>query len=139
MTTSRARAVLLAAVLLSLPACFAACGSGGSTGAGAGGSSGDGKVHPPGNGVATSEADACSALTDAASSLALSLGCLSTTQTCPDFLRSEFVTSCLQYDQGSVQGCVTYYGMQTTCADLATAVDDCAVTPIAGSAPNGCP
>jgi hypothetical protein len=117
-------------------ALLAACGS--SDGGGAGGG-GDGKVHPAGNGVAMSEADACDALSNAQSTQDLSLMCVATNQTCPDLLRSEFTTACLQYDQGSVQGCIAYYGMATTCDTLKSSIADCAVTPIAGSAPMGCP
>ena len=115
-----------------------ACGSG--SGAGAGGSGGnDGKYHPPGNGTPMSEADACTALSQAVSSDSLTLMCLSTGLTCPDLLRAEFTTPCLEYDQGSVQGCVAYYAAADTCAALDTASAGCAVTPIAGSAPKGCP
>jgi hypothetical protein len=118
-----------------------ACGSGpgtGSAGSGGGGG-GDGKYHPPGNGVAMSEADACNALSTAQDAENSSLMCASTSYPCPALLRAQFTTSCLEYDQGSVQGCVAYDGMATTCAELATAIADCAVTPIDGSAPKGCP
>jgi hypothetical protein len=111
-------------------------GTTGSTGTGGGG---DGKVHPPGNGVPMSESDACNALRMAQDSQYLSLGCVATSQTCPDLLRNEFGTQCLEYDQGSVNGCVSYYGMAASCAALDTAVADCAVTALAGSAPKGCP
>ena len=131
--------------LAPLIACLAACesssgggGTGGSESSGAGGG-GDGKFHPAGNGTAQSESAACSALTNAASSDALAIGCVSTTPTCPDFLREEFTTACLQYDEGTVQGCVSYYAKATTCDGLSSAVADCAVMPIAGSSGKGCP
>lgn len=126
--------------LLALPLCFTwilACGSGSSGTDGAGGGP-DGKLHPPTNGVAMSEADACKALANEQTKDTLALSCLSTSYTCPDRLRAAFGTSCLQYDQGSVSGCVAYYAAATTCDDLAAAVDACAVSPIEGSAPGGC-
>ena len=135
---TRALLLLSAALLVPLAACGSSSSGGGGGSGGTGGGS-DGKFHPMGNGTAESETDACSALTHAASSLALSLGCISTTPTCPDFLRSEFTTACLQYDEGSVQGCISYYGMAKTCDALSTSVSNCAVMPMAGSAPKGCP
>jgi hypothetical protein len=133
----KARRPALALSLLAL----AACGSGSSAGTGGGGGSGgsDGKYHPPDNGVAMSEADACAALSQAGDMDSLTLMCLATSVTCPDLLRDEFTTPCLQYDQGSVQGCVAYYAAATTCAALDAALDACAVSPITGSAPKGCP
>jgi hypothetical protein len=137
-THLRTPALFLSTLLL---AALAACSSSsaGTGGAGGAGGGGDGKVHPAGNGTPESETVACHALTSAVSSLSLSRGCVSTVPTCPDFLRAEFSTSCLEYDEGSVEGCVAYYGMAKTCDALATAVADCAVMPIAGSAPKGCP
>jgi hypothetical protein len=99
----------------------------------------DGKFHPPGNGMAMSESDACNTLTSAQSSRRQALGCAGTTRTCPEFLRAQFTTECLQYDQGSVQGCVAYYEEKKSCVDLNMSVDECAVTPLAGTAPMGCP
>ncbi len=99
----------------------------------------DGKFHPPGNGMAMNEADACNALTDTQAQRLQFLGCAGTTRTCPDLLRVEFVTHCLQYDQGSVQGCMTYYSDQKNCADLIKSIGDCSVTPLAGTEPKGCP
>ena len=133
-----ARRSALALSLLALVACGS--GSNAATGGSGGGSGGsDGKFHPPTNGVAMSETDACAALSQATDADSLALMCLSTSATCPDLLREEFTTPCLQYDQGSVQGCVAYYAAATTCATLDMALDGCAVTPIAGSAPKGCP
>jgi hypothetical protein len=54
-------------------------------------------------------------------------------------LRVEFATPCLQYDEGTVQGCVAYYGMASSCDALAAAITNCEIAPIAGSAPKGCP
>jgi hypothetical protein len=117
----------------------AACGGGGSLGAGGGGGASDGKYHPPANGTPMSEADACNALSAAADADHMTLGCVSTSQGCPNLLRVEFSTPCLEYDQGTVQGCIAYYGMASSCMSLASAITNCAVSPIAGSAPKGCP
>jgi hypothetical protein len=86
-----------------------------------------------------SEADACNTLSMAQDADNGALMCTATSRPCPTLLRAEFVTSCLQYDQGSVQGCVAYYGMATTCEELAAAIAACAIMPIDGSAPKGCP
>jgi hypothetical protein len=104
-----------------------------------GGTGGDGKYHPPGNGQPMTELDACNALNGAQDADHTALGCVSTTRSCPELIRVQFGTECQQYDQGSVQGCVDYYAKATTCADLNTAINDCVVTPIEGSAPAGCP
>ncbi len=119
-----------------------ACGSSGPAASGTGGAAGaggsDGKYHPTPNGTAMSEADACNALSSAQDADTSALSCLSTSRACPDLLRAQFTTACLQYDQGTVQGCVAYYAAAKTCETLAAAIADCEVMPIAGSAPNGC-
>jgi hypothetical protein len=111
-----------------------ACGSGGG---GAGGGD-DGKFHPATDGQPVTEPVACGALIDAIQAKFQALSCVGTTRQCPEFLRAEF-GSCLEYDQGTVQGCVAYYAKQTSCADLESAIDACAVEPIDGSAGKGCP
>ena len=131
-------AAALSLTVLLLPACGPGAGAG-TGGSGAGGDGGDGKYHPPGNGVPMSEADACNALSQAMDADNTALMCPSTTRPCPALLRAEFTTSCLQYDQGSVQGCVAYYAAAMACDSLAAAIAACAVTPIDGSAPKGCP
>lgn len=130
-------ALLLSVALLSILACSSSAG----TNAGGGGSGGgdDGKYHPPGNGKPMSEADACSALSGAMDADHSALSCPSTTRPCPQLLRVEFTTSCLQYDQGSVQGCVDYFAAAQTCDALNAAIAACVVIPIDGSAPKGCP
>jgi hypothetical protein len=126
--------------LLGVLVAVAACGAGGSTaGSAGGGGAGDGKYHPPTNGTPMSEADACNALSAAADTDHMTLGCVSTSQPCPNLLRVEFSTPCLEYDQGTVEGCVAYYGMASSCTSLASAIAACAISPIAGSAPKGCP
>ncbi len=130
--------VLAALAALVLPA----CGSGASEGAGGGtgGGVGDGKVHPMGNGQRESQADACNALSQAQSAELTMFSCVGTTQACPDLIvEMAGGQMCLQYDQGSVQGCIAYYAQQTSCTALGNAFSDCVVTSFAGSAPMGCP
>lgn len=100
---------------------------------------GDGRVHPPGDGTHVSEASACETLKGAQAMRRLELSCTGTSRICPDALRAEFATECLEYDQGSVQGCLAYYNEAKTCDDLSKAINDCAVTSFAGSQPKGCP
>ena len=116
------------------------CGDSGETGGDASAEAGDGKLHPPGNGQMESESAACTALSQAQDSLNAAMACTATTRPCPSLIQVQVGgTACLQYDQGSVQGCVDNYNAQTTCDALAAAVDNCVVTSFAGSAPNGCP
>jgi hypothetical protein len=86
-----------------------------------------------------SEAVACTTLTDAQTKQFMMLGCASTTRVCPDFLRSQSATECLQYDQGAVNGCLQFYSDAKTCKDLSAAAGKCVVATIANSAPSGCP
>jgi hypothetical protein len=113
-----------------------ACGGGGGGSGGGGGA--DGKYHPKGNGDPIAEADACGALATAIQAKFQSLSCVGTTRQCPDFLRAQF-GSCLQYDEGTVQGCADYYAMQTSCDALESAISGCVVQPIDGSSGKGCP
>jgi len=103
------------------------------------GDAGDGRYHPPPNGTHITEDAACNALSSAQSSKGLMLGCVVTVRMCPQLVRSEFTTACMEYDQGSVQGCVDHYNEQTSCPDFNTAVKDCVVTPYPGTEPAGCP
>ncbi|HVY45609.1 MAG TPA: hypothetical protein VHB21_07000 [Minicystis sp.] len=124
--------------LVSLMVAAAACGSGsGDTTSGSGGG-GDGKVHPTPNGKAEAEAAACQTLVGEIEAQFQSLACVGTTRQCPDFVRSQF-GACLEYDEGTVQGCADYYAMQTSCDALATAIDGCVIAPIDGSEGSGCP
>jgi hypothetical protein len=102
---------------------------------------GDGKVRPPASGVHTSETAACDALLNAYDGHRNALGCtVGTTRTCPGFLRAQFAgVTCMEYDQGSVDGCIAYYQDQTTCDALAQAAELCVVTAYPGTEPNGCP
>jgi hypothetical protein len=122
---------------------FAGCGGGGGdTSGGAGtttGDSGDGKYHATPDGVHITEKAACDALVKKQETKLLDLHCVGTGQTCPSFLRAEFQTPCMEYDQGSVEGCIAYYDQQYTCDALKNSFDNCVVTPYPGTEPAGCP
>ncbi|APR76214.1 Hypothetical protein A7982_01561 [Minicystis rosea] len=136
------RSVLAAAAtVVMLFASFAvpACGEGGADTGGAGGGD-DGKYRPAGNGQRQKEADACDALSKAQETRNQALACTATLRPCPTLILVQVGgTQCLEYDQGSVQGCVDYYNQQGDCAALAKSIDTCIVTTFADSAPNGCP
>lgn len=124
---------ILAVVLCTLAPLVPACGdSGGSGGAD------DGLFHPEPSGVATDEAAACSALRDALDAKSVALSCVSTFRVCPSFVQSASGEQCAQYDQGTVNGCVAYYGDATDCDDLKARSESCAFEAIDGSAPGGC-
>lgn len=109
-------------------------------GSGDGGGASDGKYHPmTESGVRTTEDLACQRLIDSAGDKLLALGCPGTSPICPDFLRSQFSTACLEYDEGTVTGCVDYIKGKKTCDAVRTALTECALTPFAGSEPAGCP
>lgn len=97
----------------------------------------DGKVHPPPNGVHITEQQACTALQDAIQAQALTLGCSTTVRPCPTYLRAQFQTACMEYDEGSVTGCVAYYQSVSSCAELDPTI--CVVIPYPGTEPAGCP
>ncbi len=97
----------------------------------------DGKFHPAPNGVHLSEAEACDTVMAALQDRALALGCASTIRPCPNFLRVHYQPACMEYDQGTVQGCADYFAELTACTEL---VDDaCVLEPFPGSEPDGCP
>jgi hypothetical protein len=138
--TMRVPTSLAAPVAILVALALSACGSDGGSGSGGAGGSGDGKVHPAGNGQHQSQADACDALSNAQDARSKAMSCTSTLRPCPTLiLVMAGGTECLEYDQGSVQGCVDYYNQQATCDDLAKAIDACVVTAFQDSAPNGCP
>lgn len=102
-----------------------------------GGTGGDKPYEPAGNGVGMSEADACKAIVDAEDAKRAALACGPVTRPpCPTYLQKGN-PACSEYDQGTVQACVTYIGQHTSCAALTKKT--CVVKVIAGSAPNGCP
>lgn len=116
------------------------CGDGGS-GDGSGSSTTtttDHRYHPTADGTHITEKSACDALVNKQEKKLLALKCIGTGQVCPGFLRSEFSTACMEYDQGSVAGCIAYYDQQTTCDGLKAAIESCVVTAYPGTEPNGC-
>lgn len=114
------------------------CGDDGGTGSSGGGAD-DGRYHPPTNGVRVSEDAACQSLKSGRDTARDALaGCVLTTRSCPDLLRAEFSAECLQYDEGSVEGCVDYYAEATDCDALKQAIDDCVVSAFEDSSPDGC-
>ena len=128
------------AVLAALGIVHLGCGGAESTGSSSGqADAGDDRFRPAGDGTRISEADACALLVGAQGMRRLALSCAGTSRVCPDALRTDFGAECLEYDQGSVKGCIAYYGEAKTCEDLSQAIDKCAITAFAGSQPNGCP
>jgi hypothetical protein len=131
---------------VSLALAFTGCDSGdrgGSGSAGAAGSpgtdAGDDKYRPAPNGTHITEKEACEALVKKQDSRLFDLSCVGTGPTCPSFLRAQFQTACMEYDKGSVDGCIAYYDEQTTCDALKEAFDACLITPYPGTEPAGCP
>ncbi len=135
--------LFLLAFLLALPT---ACrvvevddDDGSSSTAGSGGM-GDGKYHPAPNGTRISEMEACERLKTALEQRATKLNfkCTATTlPICPNLLRRIFNPACMEYDEGSVDGCVEFYGELLECSELNG--EGCMVTPYPGSEPAGCP
>lgn len=132
----------LSAFSASLALAYAGCDSGGSSSTGGtttGTDTGDGHYHPEPNGTHITEKAACDALVNVQGKQLLALSCVGTGQTCPAFLRSEFKTACMEYDEGSVSGCIAYYKEQTSCDGLKNAIEACIVTSYPGTEPAGCP
>jgi hypothetical protein len=122
------------ALLVSLFACGTDEGPGDENDAG------DGKFRPPPSGVQTTENVACKTLLDAYSNQLLMLGCAGTSPTCPNYLRVEYGgVACMEYDKGSVDGCLAYFKMQSTCDELTRALARCVITAYPGTEPAGCP
>ena len=118
-----------------------ACGDGGETtsGGGASGAGGmdDGRVRPEPNGVHITEAEACDALQTAYKEKAMACaGQNVTVRTCPNFVKALYDPDCVEFDQGSVQGCVEHY--QSVQCELRTE-DGGVATVYPGSEPAGCP
>jgi len=100
----------------------------------------DGKYRPPPSGERTTEASACNTLVDAHGDRMLSLGCAGTSRTCPAFLRAQFEgVACMEYDKGSVDGCLEFYATKTTCPELSAALETCVITAYEGSMSANCP
>lgn len=116
------------ALVLLTPLALLACGSGSDTNSSGAGGDDDGRYHPPSNGQHQAEADACAAIRDGFDAKFQAMSCVGTKQAnCPDLLQAQFGTGCHEYDQGTVQGCIDYYGEQTSCDALRTAFQQCAV------------
>lgn len=112
-----------------------ACGDGDS-GAGGGG---DGRYRPAKNGVPVAEATACSELSRALESARTRLSCTMTSPTCPSLVRTRVGgEACLQYDEGTIDGCAEHYRGSGDCDELKARFDDCVIEALAGSAPAGC-
>jgi hypothetical protein len=112
-----------------------ACGDG-DTGAGGGG---DGRYRPAKNGVPVAEATSCSELSSALESARTRLSCTMTTPTCPSLVRTKVGgEACLQYDEGTIDGCAEHYRESGDCDELKSRFDDCVIAAIVGSAPAGC-
>ena len=101
------------------------------------GPSDDGKYHPAPNGVHVSEDDACATVVAAFQDRALALGCATTVRPCPNFLRVQYTTACMEYDEGTAVGCADYFSERVDCAELVE--DACVLEPYAGTEPAGCP
>jgi hypothetical protein len=116
------------------------CSSTDTGAASATGDASDGRYHPEPDGTHVSESSACAALQTAQDAKLMSImGCVGTTRTCPALLRVEFATECMEYDQGSVDGCIEYYNASPSCDALRDRIADCVVTPYPGTEPAGCP
>lgn len=133
------RAIALAIALVAAPSCGSDETHKHETSTGDPVDSGDGRYHPPPNGQHVPEDTACSALSDAQDAKVQSLKCPITTRTCPSLLRVEFGVACMEYDDGSVKGCIDHYNAQKGCTELTEAIKECVVTAYPGTEPNGCP
>jgi hypothetical protein len=130
--------VCLALVCAIHPACSSETDSSELTASGGPGAGGaDNRFFAEPNGVHVTETDACSTLRAAVDGRAMALGCVKTIRSCPNFLRVLYQPECMEYDQGSVQGCVAFFNGINNCAELVE--DDCVVTAYPGTEPAGCP
>lgn len=90
-----------------------------------------GAVQPDGGGRLVAEATACGQLKTAESSARQALGCEAVTRACPQSIRPAGGASCFQYDQLSIDACVTRYASFESCDDfvlhpcLISALSDC--------------
>lgn len=93
-----------------------------------------GLVVPDASGQAMAEAAACSALADALGKARTRLECNDfTLPACPGLVRPPSGRRCAQYDQGTVDGCVSVIDGYTTCTELQSR--RCIVTVLASSDP----
>ncbi len=94
-----------------------------------------GAVQPKGNGSAVDEEEACTAYRNALEQRATDLNCPKPVE-CPDLIRPAGGDACLQYDQGTVEACVTHVGRYATCAEFTRS--PCIVSTVPGSTSAGC-
>ena len=57
---------------------------------------------------------------------------VATVPTCPNFVRTQYDPDCVEFDQGSVQGCAAFYASAMTCDELASS-DTCEAVTFADS------
>jgi hypothetical protein len=96
-----------------------------------------GLVTPDANGTPISESAACSAVLDGLTAARARLSCASDggPLACPAYIRPPGGTRCLQYDKGTVDGCVAIIASYKSCAELES--KPCIVTALAQTEP-GC-
>jgi hypothetical protein len=85
-------------------------------------------IMPPPNGTLITEAEACDAIAEAQEASKLGLECVFTTRACPTLLRAMTGARCVEYDLGSVLGCVELYKGASDCKELAKVFSACVVT-----------
>ena len=128
--------ILLTAMMIA--ACSSGTNSNGTSAGGAGGSVDDGKFHPDPNGVHISETQACELLQSTYQQRIFDLQCSSkTVRTCPGFVRVMYDPDCVEFDEGSVQGCVDWFNEIFNCELLSE--EGCVATVYPGTEPAGCP
>lgn len=97
----------------------------------------DGKIRPDPNGVHITEAEACDRLQTAYAQRRFDLQCASqTVQACPGFVRVVYDPDCVEFDEGSVQGCIDHWNDQHHCDLLIP--DECIATTYPGTVSAGC-
>jgi hypothetical protein len=130
--------------LIALCAAAVAGGCTTTTDDGAAGSGGQAAPYTPeGNKKPISEGEACKMLSDAIEDAAGEVGktepCTVPVPQCPDYIRGSVPgkEACLQYDEGTILGCVEFYHSFTKCEEFKTR--PCIIAYFKGSAPLGCP
>lgn len=94
-----------------------------------------GAYQPAPSGVLIDEAEACQAITAAEDAARGSLGCGTVQRApCPEYIRPAGGSSCYQYDQGTVDACVSYYGSLSACVDFIEKPCVVSAVPITGCA-----
>ncbi len=117
----------------------AACGGDdeGTSGTAQQGGMDDGKLRPDPNGVHITEEEACDRLQSAYAQRRFDLQCPSmTVQACPGFVRVVYDPNCVEFDEGSVQGCIDHWNDTNLCDELAP--DNCIATTYPGTVSAGC-